>query len=159
VHGFKQLSEIDPQSYQQFSPDGMTPLNDAAFSAVGATNVYAKELMDKDYLANGIVFVITTAATTRRPPPLDDQGGNGTGDARRGNRVIDRRRRWHQRHELRGSLKRFAADCGMEYINAAMRRRASWRSSPTSSRSLCRASRSPWDRRPEPEHLGDDLAV
>jgi len=37
----------------------MTPLFDAAFSAVGATNAYAKTLMDQDFLANGIVFVIT----------------------------------------------------------------------------------------------------
>lgn len=59
VHGFKPLAEIDPNQYPQFNPHGSTPLYDAAFSAVGATNTYAKKLMDQDFLANGIVFVIT----------------------------------------------------------------------------------------------------
>lgn len=59
VHGFKPLGEIDPNAYPRFSPGGMTNLYDAAFSAVGATNAYAKRLMEQDFLANGIVFVIT----------------------------------------------------------------------------------------------------
>ena len=59
VHGFKPLAEIDPNNYPILNPQGMTPLFDAAFSAVGATNAYAKKLMDQDFLANGIVFVIT----------------------------------------------------------------------------------------------------
>lgn len=59
IHGFKLLSEIDPTQYPQFNPHGGTPLYDAAYSAVGATNAYAKQLMAQDYLANGIVFVIT----------------------------------------------------------------------------------------------------
>jgi uncharacterized protein YegL len=71
IHGFKPLGEIDPNNYPQFTPEGMTPLYDAAFSAVGATNSYAKKLMDQDFLANGIVFVITdgddnTSSTTMR---------------------------------------------------------------------------------------------
>lgn len=71
VHGFKPLKEIDPNAYPQFRPGGMTPLFDAAFSAVGATNAYAKRLADQDFLANGIVFVITdgddntSSATTK----------------------------------------------------------------------------------------------
>lgn len=59
IHGFKPLGEIDPNAYPKFDPYGMTPLYDAAFSAIGATNAYAKKLMDQDFLANGIVFVIT----------------------------------------------------------------------------------------------------
>jgi len=59
VHGFKPLSEVDPKSYPKTRPGGMTPLFDATFSTVGATNAYAKKLMDQDFLANGIVFVIT----------------------------------------------------------------------------------------------------
>lgn len=59
IHGFKPLSEVDTNSYPQFNPAGMTPLCDAVFSAVGATNAYAKKLMEQDFLANGIVFVIT----------------------------------------------------------------------------------------------------
>ncbi|MBU0646854.1 hypothetical protein KKC67_01485 [Patescibacteria group bacterium] len=63
LHGFKPLAEINPQDdYPQFRPGGQTPLYDATFSAVGATNAYAKKLMDDDFLANGIVFVITDGA-------------------------------------------------------------------------------------------------
>jgi uncharacterized protein YegL len=62
IHGFKPLSEINPNDYPQLQPGGMTPLFDAAFSAIGATNTYAKKLMDQDFLANGIVFVITDGA-------------------------------------------------------------------------------------------------
>jgi uncharacterized protein YegL len=59
IHGFKPLAEIDPQTYPNFQPGGATPLFDACFSSVGAINVYAKKLMDDDFLTNGIVFVIT----------------------------------------------------------------------------------------------------
>jgi uncharacterized protein YegL len=59
VHGFKPLADIDPNAYQHFLPGGGTPLYDASFSAVGATNAYGKQLMDQDFLANGIVVVIT----------------------------------------------------------------------------------------------------
>lgn len=64
IHGFKPLGEIDPNSYPQFRPAGGTPLFDAVFSAVGATNAYAKRLMDQEFLANGIVFVITDGDDT-----------------------------------------------------------------------------------------------
>lgn len=59
LHGFKPLSEINPEDYPQLQPGGMTPLCDAAFSSVGAVNTYAKQLMDDDFLTNGIVFLIT----------------------------------------------------------------------------------------------------
>lgn len=60
IHGFKPLSEIDADNdYSQCRPGGMTPLNDASFSAVGATNAYAQQLMDNDFLTNGIIFIIT----------------------------------------------------------------------------------------------------
>lgn len=59
IHGFKPLSEINPDDYPAPRPYGNTPLFDATFSAVGATNAYAKKLMDQDFLANGIVFIIT----------------------------------------------------------------------------------------------------
>lgn len=64
VHGFKPLGEIDPKDYKSFVPTGGTPLYDAAFSAIGATNAYAKKLMDQDFLTNGIVFVITDGDDT-----------------------------------------------------------------------------------------------
>ncbi|MDB5194477.1 MAG: hypothetical protein JWN50_491 [Parcubacteria group bacterium] len=59
IHGFKPLGDIDPSSYPDIVPDGLTPLYDACFSAVGATLAYGKQLMDQDFLANGIVIVIT----------------------------------------------------------------------------------------------------
>lgn len=83
IHGFKPLGEIDPNQYQQFNPYGTTPLYDAAFSAVGATNAYAKKLMSQDFLANGIVFVITdgddnTSSTTMKMVKEEmDRGAKG----------------------------------------------------------------------------------
>jgi len=60
LHGFKPLAEIDPQvDYPLFKPDGLTPLYDAVYSSIGAMNAYARKLADDDFLANGIVFIIT----------------------------------------------------------------------------------------------------
>ncbi len=60
LHGFKPLAEIDPQvDYPELKPDGLTPLYDAVYSSIGATNAYARKLADDDFLANGIVFIIT----------------------------------------------------------------------------------------------------
>lgn len=60
LHGFKPLVDIEPaQDYPPFRPDGMTPLCDAAFSAIGAMIDYGAELMKYDFLANGIAFIIT----------------------------------------------------------------------------------------------------
>src|SRR6266550_372311 len=59
LHGFKPLSEVNPNDYQPFDPDGLTPLFDATFSAIGALVDYGSDLMANDFLANGIVFIIT----------------------------------------------------------------------------------------------------
>ncbi len=59
IHGFKPLDEIDSNSYPQIQPSGGTPLYSAVYSALGATNAYAKKLMSQDFLANGIVFIVT----------------------------------------------------------------------------------------------------
>jgi len=60
LHGFKPLAEIDPDNdYLPFDPGGGTPLFDACYSGIGAINVYAKQLANDDFLANGIVFIIT----------------------------------------------------------------------------------------------------
>lgn len=59
IHGFMPLNDIDTASYPAIQPSGMTPLNDAVFSSVGATNAYAKQLRDQDYNVNAIFFVIT----------------------------------------------------------------------------------------------------
>ncbi|MCR4323277.1 MAG: VWA domain-containing protein [Candidatus Azambacteria bacterium] len=59
IHGFKTLAEINTADYPAIVPGGMTPLCDAVFSAIGATNAYGKKLMDDDFGVNGIAFVIT----------------------------------------------------------------------------------------------------
>jgi hypothetical protein len=61
LHGFKKVMDIDPdKDYQDLDPGGLTPLYDAAFSAVGATLAYGKFLLGKDiFNVNGIVYLIT----------------------------------------------------------------------------------------------------
>ena len=84
LHGFKPLGEIDVSTYPEIvspydnnpGPNaiktyGSTNLFDAAFSAVGATNAYAKVLMDQDFLANGIVTVITDGDDNASRATLD----------------------------------------------------------------------------------------
>jgi len=58
IHGFLKLGDIDITRYN-IDPGGMTPLLDAMYSGVGASNVYAKDLFDADYDVNAITFVIT----------------------------------------------------------------------------------------------------
>lgn len=65
LHGFKPILDVDPDNdYLPFRPKGGTPLYDAVYSAVGATNEYGKKLYDDDFFANGIVFVITDGENT-----------------------------------------------------------------------------------------------
>ena len=59
IHGFMALAEIDTSQYLALKPGGCTPLCDACFSAIGATNVYGKQLLDQDFGVNAIAFVIT----------------------------------------------------------------------------------------------------
>lgn len=59
VHGFVELNQIDPAAYTAPQCTGSTALFDATFSAVAATNAYARTLSDNDFNVNGIVFVIT----------------------------------------------------------------------------------------------------
>jgi len=76
LHGFKPLADIDPNSYPQFQPDGMTPLFDAAFSSIGAMVEYGGELTENDFLVNGIVFIITDGAdnhSTATPKMIREQ--------------------------------------------------------------------------------------
>jgi len=65
LHGFKPLSEIDPNAYPQFAPDGMTPLYDAVYSSVGAMVEYGQKLVENDFLCNGIAFIITDGYDNR----------------------------------------------------------------------------------------------
>lgn len=68
LHGFKPLAEIDTNDYQRLNPRGTTPLYDATFSSVGAIIAYGEKLMADDFLANGIVFVITDGLEFPLPP-------------------------------------------------------------------------------------------
>lgn len=59
IHGFVELSTIDASKYQVPACGGSTALYDATYSAIAATNEYAKILLDSDFSTNAIVFVIT----------------------------------------------------------------------------------------------------
>lgn len=119
IHGFKPLHEIDTSAYPKLHPHGLTPLYDAAFSALGATNEYGKELMDQDYLTNGIVFVITDG---------DDNDSKTTADM-----VNKEMKRGTQKEVIESiigivigvnakkyekELNEFAQDTGMRYMDA-----------------------------------------
>lgn len=59
VHGFVELASIDASRYVEPNCSGATALYDAAYSAIAATNEYAKTLADNEFGANGIVIVVT----------------------------------------------------------------------------------------------------
>ena len=65
VHGFKPLATIDLSDYDHLNPSGCTALYDAAYSAVGATVVYARELVGQDFNVNGITFTVTDGEDNR----------------------------------------------------------------------------------------------
>lgn len=65
VHGFLELQTIDENQYQVPQCTGLTALYDAVFSAVAASNLYAKDLTDKEFGVNSIVFVITDGDDNR----------------------------------------------------------------------------------------------
>ncbi|HEY4519978.1 MAG TPA: vWA domain-containing protein [Candidatus Paceibacterota bacterium] len=62
LHGFKPLTDIDVAAYPALHPSGSTPLWDAVYSSIGATNIYAELLANQDYGVNAITFVITDGA-------------------------------------------------------------------------------------------------
>jgi uncharacterized protein YegL len=63
VHGFRPLPDCNPDDYKDsMPPGGLTALYDAAVNAVESVIRQGKELVDNDYSANGIVFVITDGA-------------------------------------------------------------------------------------------------
>ena len=59
IHGFKNLSDIDVDAYEELKPSGYTALFDATFNAIGATLEYAKRLISQDFSCNGVVYIIT----------------------------------------------------------------------------------------------------
>jgi len=62
IHGFKPLADIDTSAYPVPSPGGLTPLCDATYSSLHATNVYGQQLADQDFGVNAIFFIITDGA-------------------------------------------------------------------------------------------------
>ena len=59
-HGFRLLQDCNLADYNgTLSPGGTTALYDAVIDGVEATSYYGQSLMEQDYLANGIVIVIT----------------------------------------------------------------------------------------------------
>ncbi len=62
IHGFKPLADINVDDYNSIKTGGNTPLIDACYSAIGATNTYAAELRKNDFGANAIFFDITDGA-------------------------------------------------------------------------------------------------
>lgn len=59
IHGFVELVNIDPSKYQAPTCTGSTALFDATYSAVAATNEYARDLAENDFSVNAIVIVVT----------------------------------------------------------------------------------------------------
>lgn len=71
IHGFKPLVEIDPATYPVLKPGGCTPLCDACYSAIGATNTYGKKLQDQDFGVNAIAFIITDGGENSSVATMD----------------------------------------------------------------------------------------
>ena len=60
IHGFKLLSEIKPDDYDNaIQIKGNTALYDASANAVEATVDYGRKLSDQDFQVNAIAFVLT----------------------------------------------------------------------------------------------------
>lgn len=60
IHGFKQLESCNLADYKDvLNVGGMTALFDASENAATSTARYGKQLMEKDFDVNGILFVIT----------------------------------------------------------------------------------------------------
>lgn len=64
LHGFKPVMDVDPNGYPEVRCQGGTPLYDATFEAVAATNLYGEELDAMDYLANAISVFVTDGENT-----------------------------------------------------------------------------------------------
>lgn len=60
VHGFRPLSECNPDDYDgAIQIGGSTALFDAATNAIESVTRYGRQLVAQDFAVNGIVFVIT----------------------------------------------------------------------------------------------------
>lgn len=60
VHGFRPLADIDVKGYDNsLNPCGGTALFDAVMNGVEASEVYGKQLVAQDIMANAVIYVIT----------------------------------------------------------------------------------------------------
>lgn len=60
IHGFRQLADIKPSEYDNIlNPCGNTALYDAVLSSLEATGVYGEHLAGQEFMANGVVYIIT----------------------------------------------------------------------------------------------------
>lgn len=60
IHGFKLLESIDPADYDGvINTSGTTLLFDTTYRAIEASRDYGEMLVNQDYMANAIVFVVT----------------------------------------------------------------------------------------------------
>lgn len=67
VHGFIPVAQLDPASYAGCldALGGYTALYEAAQEGVEAIASYGERLLEKDYVSNGVVFVITDGEDNR----------------------------------------------------------------------------------------------
>jgi len=60
VHGFRPLADIDVASYDNsLNPYGGTALFDAVMNGIESSEVYGKQLVSQDIMANAVIYVIT----------------------------------------------------------------------------------------------------
>ena len=60
IHGFIPVPNLpDDQYTNKFNPGGATPLYDAAMDAIESVEMFAKQLVDQDFMVNGILFIVT----------------------------------------------------------------------------------------------------
>lgn len=59
IHGFVPVSSINEDDYEELDCSGLTALYDATYECIGATLVYAKTLIKKEFDVNGITFIVT----------------------------------------------------------------------------------------------------
>lgn len=65
IHGFKMLSAVNDSDYTDIlHPHGGTALYDATYTSIDAVKSYGAILFAQEYLANGIVFVVTDGDNT-----------------------------------------------------------------------------------------------
>lgn len=71
LHGFKLLASCNTGDYQNFlSPAGSTALYDATVDGIESLTNYGQQLLNQDFLANGLLVVITDGEENQSTLPL-----------------------------------------------------------------------------------------